>query len=122
MAKLTLKAISPQVNPDRIFVTVQPAANYVSGTADTFDLTQIADGGTGLSGQLPLVLVPTVTPTPYNENLTGYYTTITKGTTLQNYGLRYWTPGGTEVSTGAMPSQITGGELTLEILVPVAQE
>lgn len=121
MALLTLLAISPQVNPDRMFVKVTPAANYVQTVQDTFDMTNIADGGTGLSGQTPLVLLPAVTPTPYNENLLGYYTTIQKGTTLKNYGIRYWTPGGTEVATGAMPAAITGGELTLEILLPVSQ-
>ncbi len=120
MAKLTLLAVSPKVNPDRMLVKVTPAANYVQTVPDIFDMGSIADPS--IIGQVPLIAVPTVTPAIYNENLTGYYTTVEKGTTLKNYGFKYWTPGGTEVSTGVTPAQITGGELTIEILVPTEQQ
>jgi hypothetical protein len=120
MAKLTLLAVSPKINPDRMICKVTPAANYVSGTPDTFDMSNIADPQ-GI-GQVPLNNPPIVTPAQYNENLSGYYSAITKGNALNNYGFRYYTPGGAEVGTGAMPAQITNGELSIEILVPTDQQ
>lgn len=122
MATLTLVAVSPKVNPDRMFVKVTPEANYVNGTPDTFNLAAIADPE-GI-GQIPLNNPPLVTPGIFNENMSGYYSEVQKqaAPTLQNYGMRYFQPGGTEVSSGATPSQITGGELVLEIVVPTDQQ
>jgi hypothetical protein len=120
MAKLTLLAISSKVNPERMLVKVTPAANYVQGTADLFDMTQIADPSN--IGLIPMNAVPILTPSPYNENLGGNYTAIVRGTTLSNYGIRYYAAGGTEVATGAMPAAILAGELTLDILVPTDQQ
>jgi hypothetical protein len=120
MAKLTLLAVSPKVNPDRMIVKLTPAANYVQGAPDTFDMSQIADPQ-GI-GQVPLNNPPLVTPALYNENLSGYYCAVIKGNAINNYGLKYYTPGGNEINTGAMPAQIANGEISLEILVPTDQQ
>lgn len=120
MAILTLVAKRPFINPDSMFVKVTPEANYVQGTPDTFNMQAIQDSQ-GI-GQVPLNNVPAVTPGIFSENLSGYYCTVQKGSNLQNYGLRYYQPGGTEVASGAMPAQILNGELVLEIIVPLDQQ
>lgn len=120
MATLTLVAVDAKVNPTRMFLKVTPEANYVQGTPDVINLTQIQDPQ-GI-GQVPLNNLPAVTPGIFNENMSGYYANVIKSNSLATYGMKYYQPGGGEVASGAMPAQITNGELVLEVVVPTDQQ
>jgi|GEM_PF-3987575 len=120
MATLKLVAVSPKVNPDRLLVAVTPEANYVQGTPDPVDLTQIQDPR-GIGGIFPETLPP-VTPALFSANIGVYRANVVKGTTLKNFGLTYQNADGSELATGAVPAAIANGDLTLEIVMATDQQ
>ena len=95
-----------------IYVQIVPSGNYSTG-GDTFDLTALKN--------------PNYLPDPYlarvpvsigvmNEEMSGYYVGILPGTATNNYKIKFYQPGGSEVAAGAYPGAITGGTLHLVII------
>lgn len=115
MITLAVVKFSPVSNPDRVFLKATVSGNYVPGAGDPLNLTPSswsdpkAIGSEGPDG------VPAVTPAAFNENLGGYYTEVVRGSTLANFAVRFFQPGGAEVGAGAYPAAITGGELVFEV-------
>lgn len=124
---LAQKVQSPQSNPDTIFVAAVFTGNYgVNGVGDLLNLQPFQAGvnpggitdptNLGFIGpNEPLVIAPGV----QDENIGGYYIQPTLGTTLLNCALRVFAPNGNELATNAAyPAAITGGSVTLEIVLP----
>ena len=77
--------------------TLAFSGSYTTG-GDTLDFTQVAD-------KLPTTQVIQVFAESQNGNA-GYYVPIA-GTALNNWKLKAFTGGGTEISAGAYPASIT---------------
>lgn len=119
MIALAIVKHSPVTNPDRVFLAATVSDNYVTG-GDTLNLTPSSwtdPTGKGVVGPDPggPVLVP---PSPFEENLGGYYCAAVPGTSLAAYKLKFYAPGGAELAAGAYPAAITGGNLVLELPFP----
>ncbi len=131
MNALTLLDVTPISNPEILFVKVTPSGNYTNGTADPLPLNNIANPNQLEYVPLnnPATNPPPVTPGVWNENeVGGYYAQVVRTVTgsgvsqQTSFGLRWYTNGSGELSTGAYPAAITGGELILAIKVPVRVE
>jgi hypothetical protein len=85
--------------------TLTFTGNYTSG-GDSLDFTQIAN-------QLPSDTIVQVFAESQNGN-GGYYVPIV-GAALNNWKLKAFIAGGTEVSTGAYPGTVTGDIVQLSI-------
>ena len=77
--------------------TLAFSGSYTTG-GDTLDFTQVAD-------KLPTTQVIQVFAESQNGNA-GYYVPIA-GTALNNWKLKAFTGGGTEISAGAYPASVT---------------
>ncbi len=112
----------PESNPDLLFFQATFAGNAgVLGVGDYLNLSVYESGGNpggftdpALVGE-PYPKVPPIVPVlVLAENLGGYYVQVTKGTTLQNFALRMFAPGGGELaSNSAYPAAVTGGNVIL---------
>ena len=85
--------------------TLAFSGSYTTG-GDTLDFTQIAD-------KLPSTQVIQVFAESQNGNA-GYYVPIA-GTALNNWKLKAFTGGGTEISAGAYPASVTTDAVQLTI-------
>jgi hypothetical protein len=85
--------------------TLTFSGNYVTG-GDTLDFTQIAN-------QLPSDTIVQVFAESQNGN-SGYYIPV-QGTTLNNWKLKAFLGGGTEISAGAYPASVTTDIVQLSI-------
>lgn len=81
------------------------SGSYTTG-GDTLDFTQVAD-------KLPSTQVIQVFAESQNGNA-GYYVPIA-GTALNNWKLKAFTGGGTEISAGAYPASVTTDAVQLTI-------
>lgn len=125
MNALTLVQTSPATNPDRNIVKATVSGNYTSGTLDPLPLEHIADSQVLVQVPLnnPRQNPPPVTPRWFGF-CTGYYAQVqhTVANGISSFGLRWFSPGGAELGSGAFPAQITGGESFIEILCPTTQQ
>lgn len=114
---LALKVLryTPADNPDTVELGVTASGNYVTSgdTANLNPSTYTDPNGLGVIGQ-PLSQ-PVTPPSVVGESLSGYYAQLIPGTTLATNKIQFFQPGGTEVSAGAYPAQITGGKLTIRV-------
>src|SRR5271157_1028193 len=85
--------------------TLTFSGNYVTG-GDTLDYTQV-------SNQLPSDTIVQVFAESQNGN-SGYYIPI-QGTALNNWKLKAFVGGGTEISAGAYPASVTTDIVQLSI-------
>ncbi len=85
--------------------TLTFSGSYPTG-GDTLDFTQVAD-------KLPSTQIVQAFAESQNGN-SGYYIPI-QGTTLNNWKLKAFVGGGTEVGAGAYPGSITGDIVQLSI-------
>ena len=85
--------------------TLSFSGNYTTG-GDTLDFTQV-------SNQLPSDTIVQVVAESQNGN-SGYYVPI-QGTALNNWMLKAFLGGGTEISAGAYPSSVTTDIVQLSI-------
>ena len=85
--------------------TLAFSGNYTSG-GDTLDFTQVAD-------KLPSTQVIQVFADSQNGNA-GYYVPVA-GTALNNWKLKAFTGGGTEISAGAYPASVTSDSVQVTI-------
>jgi len=85
--------------------TLTFSGNYVTG-GDTLDFTQV-------SNQLPSDTIVQVFAESQNGN-SGYYIPI-QGTALNNWKLKAFVGGGTEISAGAYPASVTTDIVQLSI-------
>lgn len=112
MLSLAIVGKSPKANPDTLIIKVSYSGNYgVQTVGDLLNLLMQGPGqsngladsasATGYSGPFPSI--PPTTPLLHmgDSNLGGYYTEINPGTTLQNFGLLAYAPGGGELNTNA---------------------
>ena len=110
---ITANVLTTQTNKlKEIYVSITPSGNYSTG-GDTFDLTALKN-----PNFLPdpfLARVP-VSVGVMNEEMGGFYVGILPGTALNNYKIKFYQPGGSEVAAGAYPAAITGGTLHLVII------
>lgn len=100
----------------------------VNGVGDLLNLapSQLGTNPNGitdpkLSYNLILELPPALVGI-FSERLGGYYTEPTPNAvpTLQNWGLRMYSPGGVELATGvAYPASVLAGLVVLQIFVPL---
>lgn len=121
MNAIVLVQVSPQSNPDTNVVKVTPSGNYTSGTPDPLPkLGDIPDPNA--IGQVPMPVTPLVTPSVKNSNTNGYYAQVQRIGSGQSatFGLRWYASEGSELGSGAYPAAISGGEIFVEVLVPVA--
>ena len=81
------------------------SGNYVTG-GDTLDFTQV-------SNQMPSDTIVQVFAESQNGN-SGYYIPI-QGTALNNWKLKAFVGGGTEISAGAYPAGVTSDIVQLSI-------
>jgi hypothetical protein len=124
MNALKLVQVSPASNPDKNLCALTVSGNYVNGTADALPLSAISDPGA--IGQVPLNN-PGQNPPPVPPRVfgfaDGYYAqvqaTVANGVTT--FGLRWFASEGNELASGAYPAAIAGGQLFVEIQVPVQQ-
>ena len=110
---ITANVLTTQSNKlKEIYVAIVPTGSYSTG-GDTFDLTALKN-----PNFLPdpfLARVP-VSIGVMNEEMGGYYVGILPGTAPNNYKIKFYQPGGSEVAAGAYPAAITGGTLHLIII------
>src|SRR5215467_14898029 len=95
-----------------IYVAIVPSGNYSTG-GDTFDLTALKN-----PSFLPdpfLARVP-ISVGVMNEEMGGNYVGILPGTAPTNYKIKFYQPGGAELTAGAYPAAVTGGTLHLIII------
>jgi hypothetical protein len=85
--------------------TLTFSGNYPTG-GDTMDFTTVAD-------KLPSTQIVQVFADSQNGNA-GYYVPV-QGTALNNWKLKAFTGGGTEVSAGAYPGSVTGDVVQITI-------
>jgi hypothetical protein len=85
--------------------TLAFSGNYTTG-GDTLDFTQVAD-------KLPSTQIIQVFADSQNGNA-GYYVPIT-GSGLNNWKLKAFTGGGTEISAGAYPASVTSDSVQITI-------
>jgi hypothetical protein len=85
--------------------TLTFSGNYTTG-GDTMDFTTVAD-------KLPSTAVVQAVAESQNGN-GGYYVPV-QGTALNSWKLKAFAGGGTEISTGAYPSSVTGDVVQLAI-------
>jgi len=85
--------------------TLTFTGNYVTG-GDTLDFTTVAD-------KLPSDSIVQVFAESQNGN-SGYYIPI-QGTALNNWKLKAFVGGGTEISAGAYPGTVTGDIVQLSV-------
>jgi len=103
-----------EVNSNSLFIDPKPSGNYVTG-GDTLNLGAIANPK-GLDVTGPTNSVTNLLVGVFSDNSSGYYAQVIPGTTLANYKVQWYAPGGTQVSAGAYPSQITSGQTILSVL------
>jgi hypothetical protein len=92
-------------NPFYAIGTLTFSGNYTTG-GDTLDFTQVAD-------KLPSTQVIQVFADSQNGNA-GYYVPVA-GTALNNWKLKAFTGGGTEISAGAYPASVTSDSVQVTI-------
>jgi len=85
--------------------TLTFTGNYPTG-GDTLDFTQVAD-------KLPSTQIVQAFAESQNGN-SGYYVPV-QGTALNNWKLKSFIAGGTEVTSGAYPGSVTGDIVQLSI-------
>jgi len=85
--------------------TLTFSGNYPTG-GDTLDFTTVAD-------KLPSTTVVQAFAESQNGN-SGYYVPV-QGTALNNWKLKAFVGGGTEISAGAYPGSVTGDIVQLSI-------
>ena len=85
--------------------TLAFSGNYPTG-GDTLDFTQVTD-------KLPSTQIIQAFAESQNGN-SGYYVAIA-GTALNNWKLKAFTGGGTEISAGAYPASVTSDAVQLTI-------
>jgi hypothetical protein len=85
--------------------TLTFSGNYTTG-GDTMDFTTVAD-------KLPSTTVIQASAESQNGN-GGYYVPV-QGTALNNWKLKAFAGGGTEIAAGAYPSSVTGDVVQLAI-------
>ncbi len=95
------------------FHRVVPSGNYATG-GDTLDLSTIA--GLIPSGSLPVVIYVNGQGSGDCQTAEGGYYSVKQGTTLKNFLLQVWEPGGTELGAGAYDPEVIADVITLEIL------
>ena len=111
----------PVLEPDSAFLKVVPTANYTSG-GDTLNISPsaLADpNGKGIIGypETPPSVPPTVTSVVGMTGADlGLYAEVVPGTTLGNYKLQMFLPGGTEVSGGAYGAGILTGYFIVQVI------
>ena len=110
---ITANVLATQTNRlKEIYVAIVPSGNYSTG-GDTLDLTALKN--------------PIFLPDPFlarvpisvgvmNEEMSGNYVGILPGTAPNNYKIKFYQPGGAELTAGAYPAAITGGTLHLVII------
>jgi hypothetical protein len=101
-------AISITLNPTSVdaggnnfvyaIATLTFSGNYTNGVGDTLDFTQVAD-------KLGGATVVQATAESQNGN-SGYYVPV-QGSALNNWKLKAFLGGGTELSSGAYPASVT---------------
>ena len=84
--------------------TLTFTGNYPTG-GDTLDFTQVAN-------QLPSTMVQAIAESQNGNS--GYYVPI-QGTALNNWKLKAFVGGGTEITAGAYPGTVTGDIVQLSI-------
>jgi hypothetical protein len=85
--------------------TLSFSGNYPTG-GDTLDFTQIAD-------KLPST--QTVQAFAESQNGNGGYYVVVQGTALNNFKLKCFLGGGTEIAAGAYPASVTSDIVQLSI-------
>jgi hypothetical protein len=85
--------------------TLSFSGNYSTG-GDTLDFSKVAD-------KLPSIQILQATADSQNGNA-GYYVPV-QGSALNNWKLKCFTGGGTELSSGAYPSSVTNDVVQLTI-------
>jgi len=87
---------------------------YATG-GDSLDLSAIASQVP--SGSLPIVTdPPTGSGSGDCQTAEGGYYSMKKGTTLTNYKVQVWEPGGSELGAGAYDAEVTADFVVLELL------
>lgn len=115
MIALSVAKYVPAVNPNVVFLKATITGNYTQVTGDAINLTPSSWTDPNALGVVGPDSLPTITPAPFSQSLGGYYAEITKGTTLANYLIRFFSSQGAELATGAYPAAILNGELTIEV-------
>src|ERR1044071_1189075 len=112
---LSTTALATQTNRlKEIYVAVVPSGTY-SIVGDLLDLTALKN--------------PNFLPEPFlsrvplsigvmNEEMSGFYVGIIPGTTLNNFKVKFYQPGGTELPAGNYPAPVLNGTLQLVLLAP----
>jgi hypothetical protein len=90
--------------------TLTFSGNYPTG-GDTLDFTQVAD-------KLPSTHIIQAFADSQNGNA-GYYVPIA-GTALNNWKVKAFTGGGTEISAGAYPASVTSDIVQIAITAPTS--
>ena len=114
---LTLKKNTPVNNPDTIIVQAVPSGTYTTGsTGDAIDFTASKIlNPSGLDS-----IGPNLNPLEVfigEEDLSGYYAQIIKGTTVSGWHIKFYISEGSELGSGTYPTQISGGVLLLHIVL-----
>jgi len=113
---LSATVLATQTNKlKEIYVSITPSnspAGYVTG-GDTLDLTALKNPS--------FLSEPFLSRTPIsvgvmNEEMSGNFIGIVPGTALNNYKIKFYGPGGTELTAGNYPAAVTGGTLQLVII------
>src|SRR5437764_12846699 len=113
---LSATALTTQTNKIKeIYVSITPSnspAGYVTG-GDTLDLTALKNPS--FLSEPFLSRLP-ISVGVMNEEMGGNFIGIIPGTALNNYKIKFYGPGGTELAAGNYPAAVTGGTLHLVII------
>lgn len=123
---VTILKYDPPINPSKVFLQLTFAGSYTSGTPDVLNLypaTWLDPSGQGVLGYP--TQPPKVNPSVKSVNYTGTSGSgageigssvqIIPGATLDAYGVQQFLASGTELSSGALPTGITSGSVTIEV-------
>lgn len=110
---VSLLDYTPGLRNTTLYLGLTFSGSYTPG-GDALNLTAIANpNGLEVEG----LVVPPLNGGPgvFFENLDGYYVQPVVGgvTSVANYKLQVFAPGGSELTAEAYPSQITGGSVVL---------
>ena len=110
---ITANVLATQTNRlKEVYVAIVPSGNYSTG-GDTLDLT-------GLKNPIflpdPFLARVPISVGVMNEEMSGFYLGILPGTAPNNYKIKFYQPGGVELTAGAYPAAVTGGTLHLVII------
>lgn len=124
--KLALVGRTPANNPDTILLKATFSGDYgVQGTGDLLNLAAASGENPGGITDPDALGVPLPDWAPdlpievRSESIGGYYVQPTLGTTLQNFALQVYAPGGAELDTDeAYPAAVLDGFVELAVRLP----